>query len=1286
MTDTQSTAFRAAGADLPQTLRRAVRCLALLGFLALSAAAADSPKPPDPISRPQVVFLIGEDEYRTWETLPAFAETELHPRGLGFRVIQADPVNKHRFPGLVDALGKADLLVVSVRRRALGADELAAVRGHVEAGRPLVGIRTASHAFSPRNEDARAGDSWPEFDGSVLGGNYQGHHGVGPAVKLRVAPGAETHPILLGVPAHSFASQGSLYRVSPLRPGAVPLLLGEIPGKPPEPVAWTHTALAGRGRVFYTSLGHPDDFAQPAFRRLLANGMLWALDRPTSDTSRAASAPPSERDLRDASPSQVRPPQSGRGGAPEKIEPAARPLAPSESARRFTVVDGLEMELVLSEPEIAQPLQVSFDERGRLWVVEYRQYPAPAGLTLVSHDQFWRAVYDRVPEPPPHGVCGADRISIHEDTNGDGLPDRHTVFVDGLNIATAAARGRGGVWVLNPPYLLFYPDRNDDDVPDGDPEVHLEGFGLEDTHSVINSLRWGPDGWLYAAQGSTVSGRVRRPGAAQEPIHTLGQNIWRYHPEQRRYGVFSEGGGNAFGVEIDDRGRIFSGHNGGNTRGFHYVQGGYLQKGFEKHGQLSNPHAYGYFPQMPHNDAERFTHTFAIYGGGALSGVFDGRLFGIEPLQGRVVMAELQREGSTFRTRDVGFAVTSADPWFKPVDIKHGPDGALYVVDWYDFQVNHWRNYQGNMDAGNGRIYRLKARGARPVRAEDLRSVPVGRLVALLGSPNRWARQTALRLLGDRRDPSAVPLLRQRLAESRNQEALEALWGLHLSGGFDADAARLALDHPHPAVREWAVRLLGDPASALPDGLLERWQELARRETDPEVRQQLAASARRLPTRQALAVLRELVRHDEDSRDARQPLMIWWALEAKAGTDRAAVVEWFRDATLWERPLVRDHLLERVMRRFAQAATPEDLAACTTLLGVAPSRAQADRLLAGFEKAFEGRSMAGLPPDLVAMLARAGGGSPALQLRTGAPGAVDDALDKVADESVDAGQRTQLIQLLGERKEPRAVRSLLRACGSPKEPVQVAALGALRAFDGPQIAERAVSMLEGATNLVRTAALSLLTSRVGWSLQLARAVDGGRLKPTAVTLDAVRQMKRHDHPELAALMGKHWPATGQPTSADMEARIRDLAAIVRNGTGDPYAGKKLFTAQCAACHKLFAVGGSIGPDLTPFRRDDLDSLLLSVVHPSAEVREGYENHLVETRDDRALSGFIVRQDKTVVVLRGLDGQDVVLPREEIVEMRPAGLSLMPEGLLDGMNETQIRDFFAYLRSSQPLAN
>ena len=188
----------------------------------------------------------------------------------------------------------------------------------------------------------------------------------------------------------------------------------------------------------------------------------------------------------------------------------AQTPSPEESLRHFTVAEGLKMEVVASEPVIRQPLNLHFDERGRLWVVQYIQYPFPAGLKVVKYDKYLRAVFDKVPQPPPNHVRGADKVTILEDKDGDGRFESHKDFVTGLNIATSVAVGRGGVFVLNPPYLLFYADRNRDDVPDGNPEVCLSGFGLEDTHAVANSLRWGPDGWLYGVQGSTTTGPCKR--------------------------------------------------------------------------------------------------------------------------------------------------------------------------------------------------------------------------------------------------------------------------------------------------------------------------------------------------------------------------------------------------------------------------------------------------------------------------------------------------------------------------------------------------------------------------------------------------------------------------------------------------------------------------------------------------------------------------------------------------------------------------------------------------------
>ncbi|MFM7556082.1 MAG: PVC-type heme-binding CxxCH protein, partial [Verrucomicrobiota bacterium] len=645
--------------------------------------------------------------------------------------------------------------------------------------KPVVALRTASHGFDATPK-APGYAAWPTFDSDVLGLKHGGHYNnkppQGPRTILEGVAGQAAHPVMTGVTGARQITTSHLYKQSRPTDSVTVLMQGRVEGQTTiEPVAWVNTA-QGR-RVFATSLGNPDDFATASFRRLLLNGILWGLRDPlppadapmagrpivpapketvvearaASDTTTIAARPEATAQL----PAPVTPPPD----LPQEAPAAA--LSPGESLARFRVAEDLEWEPLLAEPRIAQPVFLNFDERGRMWVVEYRQYPSPAGLTRISRDSVWRSVYDKVPPPPPRHFPGKDRISIHEDTDGDGRPDRHSVFIDGLNIVTAVEHGRGGVWVLNPPYLLFYRDANHDDMPDGDPEVRLSGFGLEDTHSVANSLRWGPDGWLYGAQGSTVTGNVWVHGADGKPLnskalYSQGQNLWRYHPERRVYEVFSEGGGNAFGCEIDSRGRMFSGHNGGDTRGFHYQQGAYLQKGFEKHGPLSNPYAFGYFPAMAHDRIPRFTHNFVIYDHGALPDRYAGRLFGVEPLQGRIVMSAITPEGSTFRTRDLGHPVTSDDRWFRPVDIKVGPDGALYVCDWYDQQVNHFRNHEGRMDAENGRVYRLKARGARPVRTPELGKATSAQLVQALEATNRWTRQTALRVLADRREASLV--------------------------------------------------------------------------------------------------------------------------------------------------------------------------------------------------------------------------------------------------------------------------------------------------------------------------------------------------------------------------------------------------------------------------------------------------------------------------------------------------------------------------------------------------
>jgi len=975
------------------------------------------------------------------------------------------------------------------------------------------------------------------------------------------------------------------------------------------------------------------------------------------------------------------------------------PLSPADAVSHFKTPEDLAVQLVLGDPEIAQPLFMSWDERGRLWVMEYRQYPDPAGLKMVSRDTFLRSVYDKVPPAPPHHFKGSDRISIHEDTDGDGVCDKHTNFVDGLNIASSFAVGRGGVYVTNPPYLLFYPDKNQDDIPDGDPEVLLEGFGIEDSHSVINSLRFGPDGWLYGGQGSTVTGVVKKPGSTDPPVRSLGQLIWRYHPEKQIYEIFAEGGGNTFGCEIDEKGRIYSGHNGGDTRGFHYVQGGYYRKGFGKHGPLSNPYSFGFFENIKHHSVARFTHNFIIYEENTLPQRFRGQLFGIEPLQGQVVLSNFKPYQSSFETEDIERVLKTDDPWFRPVDIKAGPDGDIYIADMYEQRIDHSSHYAGRVDKTSGRIYKLTNRGERqgvssPSHASfDYSKFSTTELISLLDHPGKWHRQTAVRLLGDRKDKTAISALEKQLSTSTGQAALERLWALNACDGLtDAAAIRLLgdidplLGHFDPYVRAWTVRIVCDAKTVSPE-VAAAIAKTARTEANIDVRKQMASSARRLPPDLALPVIRELLHFDEDAGDIHQPLLVWWAIESQVGQTGIdnIVKQLLSEPAAWSRPLVAQHIAERLMKRYALAGTRDDLISAASLLNSAPDKTSTDRLLKGFEEAFQGRSLAGIPDELIAALAKSGGGSLALRFRQAQPEAIAEAVRLMRDTSAAKDVRRQLIEICGQLHQPDLLPVLRDIAKSEKDAAVLATTyTALQNFDDAEIAADVTARYAELPEEPQLAAEALLVSRTSWSKALLSAVDQGSIPQDKISSSAVRKMLMHSDDSIKAAVEKHWGEMAGLSPAQVQSEIARLNTVLSAGSGNPRAGKPLFMQNCGRCHLLFDEGGRIGPDLTPFARTNLERMLISVVNPSLEIREGFENYVVVTVDGRVLNGFLADKDSQVVILRGVDGQNIILKQDDIEEMKVVPQSVMPEGALKAINDQQLRDLFAYLRSSQPV--
>jgi putative heme-binding domain-containing protein len=988
------------------------------------------------------------------------------------------------------------------------------------------------------------------------------------------------------------------------------------------------------------------------------------------------------------------PAQSSADKRPHETDAPA--LSPAEAAQKFQLADGLAIDLVLSEPLITQPLHISFDSRGRLWLVEARQYPKPAGLKEVSKDAVWRAIYDKVPPPPPHAegspFRGVDRISIHEDADGDGVFEKHKVFHDHLNMATSVAHTEHGVWVTHAPYLLFFPDKDQNDVPDGPPEVHLSGFGLEDTHSIANSLRWGPDGWLYGAQGSTVSAAILAPyapGTAPtgdqwdkvEPelkkqdakaAKTMGQNIWRYHPPTRRYEIFAEGGGNAYGLEIDSKGRIFSGHNGGDTRGFHYVQGGYYQKGWEKHGELSNPYAFGYFPPMKGEPVERFTHQFIIYESDALEEKWRGKLWGCDVLHNNIVCAEMIPDGSTFKTKDIGRPVNSTDKWFRPVMIIDGPDGCLYIADWCDKQVSHYRNQMGVMDKDHGRVWRVRMKdNPKPARTLPTQNV-AGKL-----PDNRWLRQSYLRLAWEKgwHTPSF--------------NALDDFW---------SDYARNQpetlpfLKNPDPYVRVWAVRylenLVGKLTSNEQTALMNNLTPIVWHEKDTGVLIQWAATARRIDPEVQFQVTEYLLINEScDFKDPHLPLMIWWALEALITRNPDIIHNWNRlpgavkaMGGWWHYPLFKDFIMERLVKRFCTTGKQNDYLAFSKLLSELEQLKPAARpvLMKGFSDAMKGRSLVGLPRELLEQLAKTGGPlALALRVRQGDAAALQETLAILADgkhPQSNPESRATLCAVFADLAEPSAVPVLLNLLA--EAPLRRTTLAALQRQTAPDIAPRLLKELPAWPAADKVAALTMLASRAPWALALAKS-------GTDLPLAVVKKLQLFPDKELAALIELKYGDKLRAAGGEKEKEIQRVKAVLAAAEGVPKKGQPIFEQRCAACHTLWNKGGKAGPDLTSYQRTDLDMLLLAIIAPSAEIREGYATTIIETKDGATLAGFISDQAGDTLSLRDAAGQSHTLSKDRITKQEPLPYSLMPEGLLAALTDEELRDFLAYIRSTTP---
>ncbi len=587
---------------------------------------------------------------------------------------------------------------------------------------------------------------------------------------------------------------------------------------------------------------------------------------------------------------------------------------PNQTAAAMKLPDGFKVKVFAGEPDLVQPIAMCFDERGRIWAIENFSYPN------------WKAT-------------GRDRVVILEDTDGDGDMDTKKVFWDKGNFASGIQVGFGGVYVGSPPNLYFIPDKNRDDQPDGPAQVLLDGWGHHDTHETLNSFIWGPDGWLYGCQGVFTHSKVGKPGTPNDKRIPINAGVWRYHPTKHIFEVFAEGGSNQWGIDYNDHGQMFM------TACviphlYHVIQGGYYKRQAGRH---FNPHVYSDIQTI--RTHQHYAAAFAgamCYLGDQFPAKYRNQLFFHNIHASKVHMDVLERKGSGYvgklgphdikvnigrqiaehNKRGTGF-LNNGDKWVRGLALRTGPDGSVFINDWYDKRPCHQlRPHDQDLEFKTGRIYKVSYGDPKPLNAFDLLGESSADLAAHLVSKNDWWVRTARRVLQERaagitvrpnEDKSKMGLAavfaRLTLDDQKKptRVRLRALWMLHVVGDINDNLTLKLLKDKEEYIRAWAIQCEMEDRD-LSDKVYTRLLQLAKEDDSQAVRLYLASACQRMKPAQTWPIVEALAEHEADKDDHNLPLMVWYAIEPLVAQDKVRALKL---ATTTKIPLLRQYIARR---------------------------------------------------------------------------------------------------------------------------------------------------------------------------------------------------------------------------------------------------------------------------------------------------------------------------------------------------------------------------------------
>ena len=962
---------------------------------------------------------------------------------------------------------------------------------------------------------------------------------------------------------------------------------------------------------------------------------------------------------------------------------------PEAALAAIRLPPGFRATLFAAEPAVRQPIALATDHRGRLWVAENYSY----AQREVNFDKNLR-----------------DRITILADSDDDGQFDQRTVFWDQASKLTSVEIGFGGVWALCPPHLLFIPDHNGDDIPDGPPQVMLDGWDDDAVrHNIANGLRWGPDGWLYGRHGILATSQVGVPGTPPELRTKINCGVWRFHPTRHDFEVICQGTTNPWGMDWDQHGQLFFintviGHL------WHVVPGAHFQR---MYGEDLQPNVYELIPQTadhfhwdtaevwsdirtkgvtPTTDQAGGGHAHSgmlIYQGGSWPRSYHNSVLTVNLHGRRLNNDRLARRGSGYVGTHAPDFMSTSDPWFRGVELAAGSHGEIFVADWSDIGECHEND---GVHRSSGRIFRIQSTAQSTAQPKklfefDLSKAMDSDLVAAQKSNNEWEARQARQVLQNRAASGhgmkdVHSQLSHLFASAANEtHQLRAMWCLYVTAGANEEWLRKQLGHSSEHVRSWAVKLLcdrGEPTEESRKAFL----AMAINERSGLVLSFLASALQRLSVPDRMPLAERLAESTEHAKDPVLPLLIWYGIEPAVVPDRVAAIQLAKFSQM-------PKLTEFVARRITTEIEHEPAAVANLVALLEDPKAEDKRIdvLRGMTTALRGWRKAPRPENwetVAAALARSKQ-SEVVQLTRElsvvfGDGRALDELRKIAESSsAELETRRAALRTLATAKTEGLPALLKKLLG--ERDLQVDAIRGLAAYHDPQTPQLLIDRFRALHASGQREAINTLVSRVAYATVLLAAVEDGELARDLVSPFHVRQMSTLGDANVMQKIGKLWPELRQHSEerARQISKYREQLTAEQLSAANLSAGRVTFQRACANCHILFGQGGKVGPDLTGAQRVNLNYLLENIVDPSATVSENFRMSIVIATDGRVINGVVIeKSERTLTIATPTDR--IVIATDDIEEIRSSNLSIMPEGQLDVLTPEQTRDLIGYLMS------